>query len=246
MFGGMRFSSRRLDSHAEALAYYNSMKPWRGETADGDERPLRNRRYRNTGVRKLADGSVVFRLHQTDVVTYRSDGSVVLRIYDSMTTAEFIHAHAPSHISASLSGYSVGHVRVAGNFYRACGGDVLTIRGSGVTGARPWIWPRVNRKAANAFRRETGLDKVRQWLRAAQAMGFPVYDRKWLGQVDVAGIIADPARWPELLKLGGIKAVAHYEHNHMRAHCLTVAEYAYLCDWRDVYACRAACRTWGY
>lgn len=245
MFGSAEIVYALLNSYADALNYYNAMEPWRGETADGAERPLRNRRRRSTGVRKLDDGSIAFRLHRTDVVTFHPDNTIVLRIYESMTTAQFITAHCPMHITAFLSRRGPGYICVGDNFYRACDGDVLTIRGNEVTGASPWRWPRLDRKAANAFRREAGIDRVRRWLHAAQAMGFNVFERKWAHVNELDRIIADSARWPELLNLGGLKAVERYERAYLRDHCLIVTERPCLRSWREVYACRAALRKWG-
>lgn len=247
MYNGMTFVPGCLHGYASAAKYLESCKPWRGETGKHDERPIKARRNRRAGVRRMHDDSIAFRLHDTDVVVYRPDNSVTINVYDSVTTADFIRCYAPYSVTASLSGRGAGYISVNGRCYRANHGDRITIYADGsVDASSHWVWPRVDRKAANAFRRSAKLDKVRAFLKAAETLGMPVKPPSYRDLAKhVAEILPHPDRWHMLLQLGGMKGLEMYERMYLRNNCLIINRHEYLSDWREVSRCRSACRTWG-
>lgn len=98
----------RIHGYASALKHYDSIKPLRGRTED--VRPLCNT---TTGRRKkhlrilptTYDGlpAMACRLHNTDVVTYVSDGRVVIdNDYPSMSTNSFASGVLPYGFGVSI------------------------------------------------------------------------------------------------------------------------------------------------
>lgn len=169
MYRGTSFSGRdRIEYYTDAVNYLESVQPWRGETGPGDERPLKHRRHRNTGVRRRHDGAIVFRLHSTEVVTYLPSGEIVLRVYNSVTTADFINRLTPAYVLSSLPGSVEGFLRVRNRYYRASHGDVITIAPDlTVTGADPWTRRVVNRSRAAAVRKQYRIPEIRAYVQAA-------------------------------------------------------------------------------
>jgi hypothetical protein len=111
---------------------------------------------------------VCFRLHQTDVVTYYPDGTILLDVYASTTTDSFANALLDSSIRTSFKG---GYVEVDGLAYLAI--DYVTIHPDrSVTTCKPWSKYRVNRKLMNAAIREhaPSLLEAAAWLKAAEAL----------------------------------------------------------------------------
>jgi len=168
MFGTTHFDSTNVADYASALAYFNAMKPWRGETAPTDERPMLHRRARHLGVRNDA-GVIRFRLHRTDVVSYYPDGSILLDVYASATTDSFANAILDWSI---LTSFNSGYVVVDGLAYRAI--DTVLIDGDrNVKATQPWSRYVVDRKRMNAAIREHApqLPEAVKWLKAAEALG---------------------------------------------------------------------------
>lgn len=247
MFGSMTFDHVGADTYAEARRYYDTAKPWRGETDEGDERPLKGRRYRNTGVRLKADDSVAFRLHRTDVVTYHPDGKITLNCYSSVTTSAFMSAHTPSGIYPSLTGH---HVSVRGKYYRAGHMDRVVVNPDG-TAAATNLWRRydVDRKASNALRKEWNLTKAYAVIRAAKVLGVestwpPV--RSW-DEVDLRAILKDRSRWSELTREGMHAKLDKFSEMLIRdSGGLVAREPRYHLDsHKEVMSYRRACAKWG-
>lgn len=83
----------RVHSYEDAVAFHNKAaeKPWRNgaKTPAHDDFALPGKRVRHMGVRKQGE-NIIFRLYNTDVVTWRSDGSVRVETYNSRSTFAFI------------------------------------------------------------------------------------------------------------------------------------------------------------
>lgn len=261
MFQGMKLDNLNLNDYATALRYWETCKPWRGETDEDDERPLKNRRVRNTGVRKLSDGRIVYRMHATQVVTYCPDGSLVLRIYNSITTAEFIRTVAPRHIQVSLSGRAAGNLTVGRAFpvkyYCAAHGDIIRISADDVvTPSSEWGYRVIDRKRANAVRKEYRLSELRNWLRAAQALrGGPTISPDntcprlhYMSDAELRTFTTNHENWPVLLAGGFQEAMSTLdwaEHSLIRRHATDAVTETSLDSYRDVERVRRAQRKWG-
>lgn len=86
-----------LFTYAEAVAKFNEVKPIRGS----DVRPIGNRRDKHMQILMDEQSKEVrCRLYNTDVVTFRPNGEVVLRFngWSSNTTIEFISAILRIHV----------------------------------------------------------------------------------------------------------------------------------------------------
>jgi hypothetical protein len=95
----------RLETYAEALARYENTKPIRGR----DTRPLGKRSHHHTKqIIKLHDGSIVCRLHYTDVLTYHPDDSITVVPYESVTTDVFFNRVAPFSLHSNFSMGGIG------------------------------------------------------------------------------------------------------------------------------------------
>lgn len=93
-------NTTRVDNYNSALRAYNNVKPIRG--TDGIERPFDDRQAKHKMFRKLADGSIAYRLYRTDVVTYHPNGDVTLRLYDSQSTAACMRCIMPINTDVTL------------------------------------------------------------------------------------------------------------------------------------------------
>ena len=93
-------TTTRVNSYDSALRAYNKVKPLRG--TDGIERPFDDRRAKHKMFRKLADGSIAYRLYYTDVVTYHPNGDVTLRLYDSKSTVACMSNLMPINTGVTL------------------------------------------------------------------------------------------------------------------------------------------------
>jgi hypothetical protein len=104
MVFSLSFSGCRCDSYADALKYYetadkfarsgkNMHRTHEGERA-ADRSDTGNRKG-HCGVRLVGDGSVAFRYHGTDVVTFHKDNSVEVHMYSSVSTGNFANELLP-------------------------------------------------------------------------------------------------------------------------------------------------------
>jgi hypothetical protein len=92
-------------SYDEARAFHAkaAKKPWRNtsrtpvnsyNTAYYADHALPGKRSRTCGVR-MENENIIFRLHTTDVITWRPDGSVRVNVYHSQSTCGFINHFIP-------------------------------------------------------------------------------------------------------------------------------------------------------
>lgn len=168
MFGTAHFDCTGVETYADALAYFERAKPWRGETDITDERPMEHRRHRNYGVRNNA-GVIRFRMYNTDVVSYFPDGTIEFDVYSSLTTDSFANAL----LGLSIRTHFVsGYVEVDGLAYRAI--DYVSILPDRtVQSTKKWSKYEVDRKAYNAAIKEylPELPEAVAWFNAAVSMG---------------------------------------------------------------------------
>jgi hypothetical protein len=240
---GSQYRNSGVRCYDSAMRYFQSIKPWRGQTGEHDERPLRER-SRHKGVRKLHDGSIVFRLHNTDVVTYRPDGSAVISVYQSPTTQTFVDCFGPK--SMAYVNVNSGYATFRGRHYRITHGAVLTLTADKIDGTSPWVLPRIDRAMANNMRRLTGLDKVKLWVKAADALGAPLSEeRVYYSRYEVPDLIADQSKW-NLFRSRAQNALKDYEQHMLRTHCVVhdkpVESYG---EYNSMLSYWRAMRAWG-
>jgi hypothetical protein len=99
-----------LQDYGHALSRFESKKPWNSwrYNPDSTERPIGQRavkhndgRQYNKAMRRLSDGSIAFRLFDTDCVIWHPNGQLTVQGYASMSTTDFIRHLTPHGISHS-------------------------------------------------------------------------------------------------------------------------------------------------
>lgn len=89
MFGRNRVRLPYVRDYAEAIAVEAKIKPMRGK----DVKPLgRRSNHFMQNIRKDSNGNVMCRLYDTDVLTYRPDGMIVVKLngYVTQSTCHFV------------------------------------------------------------------------------------------------------------------------------------------------------------
>lgn len=113
-YGGMSthgFPS--LGSYAQARKHFDSVRPWDSKYNQNNERPIGERNVKTCGygyygerfnkaMRELDDGSIAFRLYQTDCVIWHPDNTLTIQGYMSMSTSCFIGMLAPENVSHQI------------------------------------------------------------------------------------------------------------------------------------------------
>lgn len=228
----------RIGSYAEAESYFKRT-PARtdrsykiGQEGKGkgctilgywreNERPL------NTGNPYLGytrmifakNGDIRLRYHDTDVVAYRPDGTVVVTPWDSMSTDTFYRRVGPtgtySHFASSPSNMLMVFAadaprdqwgrREQGKLYqiRHCatlcpddGGGWLIDE----TDTEPFLWPTYHKDREHRLR-EFRLRDLKAFLimtlshLEAQPIRYPNYN---LGEVDLLSLVTDPTSWLQI------------------------------------------------
>lgn len=115
MYGATKFELPRLRNWGSAVAHEARVVPIRGRHPEC--KPISKRRNTHVSIRKESDNSIACRLYRTDVVTYREDGRIEVRLdgWVSNSTVRFIAellgtsvyiAHRRAWIDASVKGSS--------------------------------------------------------------------------------------------------------------------------------------------
>jgi hypothetical protein len=258
----MAFSMSRIRAsvydYKSALTYWNACKPWRGESGELT-RPLIGPRRRTMSVNMHADGSIAFQLHRTEAVTYTPDDKLILRIYESRSTTAFAQSFTPNRALPfmtsgvlSVTCYGTGTDRAQQRrFYSTSHGDVITIdlNTDEVTGAAPWSRYIMDRKRANAIRKESRIAEVKLFVRAADTLGAPVPEgSRWPWDMhEAAKVLADQSRWSEFRALSGRSALAQLEAMLLRdgGALVTPEPEPYLHDWMQIVAYDRAWKAYG-
>lgn len=84
-----------IHCYADARRHWDNARPWRGQTADYDFRPLGPTRKDRLKIHLGNDGAVCLRYHYTDCVIYWPDNSVQIEAYSSQSTNTFVRSLAP-------------------------------------------------------------------------------------------------------------------------------------------------------
>jgi hypothetical protein len=220
----------RFETYSSARAYWETRRPWRGKTGRHDERPLdKNRNKKHVSIRMGNNDQISCRLHGTDVVTFYPDGSIGLQPYHSISTDNFARRLTPLGIDVVFNStpqcvmlYDLSQPGLQ-RLYKlaktpADGNDpefiiephdpsdpahplVWKLRDSHTM---PFLYPRVDRKKANAASKATGLKDFITWFKALRAMGgvpepFTEYyykcDYRDYSRREMVEILADPDKW---------------------------------------------------
>ena len=188
-----------INSHAEAVVFYNSCKIKRGHD-HGDERPIRGKERSAMGVR-ITDNIVKFRYHHTDVVSWYPDNSFRIEVYTSKSTCAFAECFTPRGTYMTKSGEVLRH---NGTYHPLLG--KLTVHADG----RVEQWypdtcfgiSRTDRRKGKEALCRTRYAEYRTWQNVMWAMlasGGAHRKYSWQVERDALAMLADESRWHELM-----------------------------------------------
>jgi hypothetical protein len=188
-------------SYTDALRYHDraAQKPWRN---GGEDFPFPEKRVRQYGVRKLNDGSIAFRLHSTDVVTWHPDNSLTLEVYTSQSTQAFANCLLPYGVSTGggMTRLEIGRNWKAQKMYPIA--DTVHIAPDHETIDTPVVWERrrTDRKVARRVLAETRYAEYREWYKLMRSMMTepPKLLGFWSPRETVA-MLADQSFWHDLM-----------------------------------------------
>jgi hypothetical protein len=208
-----------VSSYEQALALHTKAaeKPWNNSRlpervsqyypAYCSDHALPGKRQRTCGVR-MQNENIIFRLHSTDVVTWRPDGSVRVEVYNSQSTCVFINNFIPRHLMISL--HSNGFVmRNLETFDATPLRDDFTIFADGTIGDTDpvtFALRRINKPVAKRLREELGYPAFAKWRKIMEPL--LVNGRSWAARhearwaVDRTGIrdtLQDREMWPQFI-----------------------------------------------
>jgi hypothetical protein len=244
MFGTANFDHTGVETYADALAYFERAKPWRGETAITAERPMEHRRHRNYGVRNNG-GVIRFRMHQTNVVSYHPDGTIEFDVWSSKTTDSFVNSLVGRSIS---SHFTSGYIVVDGMAYRAV--NTVTIRPDRtVVTTEKWSKYVVDRKAFNRTVKEfmPEFHDAVAWFKAAAALGSLPTDPHsdvlhWRHSLmERTRQLRDRSNWKHLTD----DKIQDLRKAHTRMHALVPTDPVNGIPTFEIESYRAAWRKWG-
>jgi hypothetical protein len=191
-----------INSHAEAVAFYESCPVKRGHD-HGDERPIRGKeRSRRMHVR-ITDNVVKFRYHNTDVVSWCPDDSFKIEVYTSNSTCAFAGCFTPRGTYMTKQGTVLKH---DDKFYPLSGG--ITIHADGRVEQRyaetTFAIMRTDRRKGKAALAATRYSEYRAWYNLMWPMLSGAGNRKrWgcMGRDELIAHLNDEERWHDLILL---------------------------------------------
>lgn len=192
----------RINSYAEAVSFYDRCKARRG-SAHGDERPIKGKEgsKRIMGVRIEAD-RVMFRYHSTDVVQWRPDNSIRIKIFNSPSTCRFACCFLPMMVELRRD----AHVLRVGNTFYPTATTVVVKPDLCVDyeGHAPYFYRYViNRTRAKAALAKTRYAEYRAWFN----LMFPIikeskgrsWEVEWLDLTTTLNLLRDEEQWYRLM-----------------------------------------------
>lgn len=234
-----------IGSHAQAQAYFEATKPWRGR--DAGKRPLdKNRRKHHCAIQKINNGYQKINngyacvLYETPLVTFHHTGTVTVRCYPSKSSMAFIWAvlRIPVHMAHPV-GYAI---ELGGKIYQVRGSEI-SIRHNPTTGAwepidlnqtTAWTELRVDAKRRNKIRQSIGYDDFAAWWRAARALR-PVERYYHAGRIDMLHLVAQGRSvWVEQRLHETPVALAVLDQQIRSQSIVEGTQHPYLIGWREV------------
>lgn len=203
MFGSNLQLPNSITTYAAAVAKFNSIKPIRGRSTD--VRPLGNRRNDSLTIRMEGD-SVFVRLYQTDIIGYRSDGTIELEPYASALTNSAVHSILGRKVSPMYTNALGPMLGIGSRIYRVPNYAVLDKDFNLIEGSEPIVKYHVDRAKANAAVK-LGFKQFELWVKTQLRLGIdPRGDNK--GYVygsqsslnNVARFLDDPDRYSDIVR----------------------------------------------
>ena len=250
------FSTIGISSYTAALSKWESIKPIRGRK-DQNTRPLYRRTDDTKTIRQLNNGSIAFRLHSTDVVTFNVDGTMDLEPYSSVSTCAFVRAvlgyHNHIHAHWSDRDHSLpNHVtQVEGRYYHTPSfaslvKDDTTNKWSLLAGNEPFDIVTLDKALTKEALKDTGYNEFKIWLTTQIRLGLdPRKGDSWRrgpydwSHRDVSSYLTNgPSYWGEMVRRMSVRCDVNRELETLRravykyAGAVTTIEVPYFEDYK--------------
>lgn len=212
------FDTIGISSYTSALRKWEGITPVRGRS-DQNSRPLYRRSDDSKTVRQLGNGSIAFRLHSTDVVTFHEGGAVDLKPYSSVTTCAFVravlgyHNHIHAHWSDRDSSLPNHVTQVGGLYYHTPSfaslyKDPDTGKWSMMAGNEPFEVTTLDKTLTKEALKDTGYNDFKLWLNTQIRLGLDprkgdswrAFPYEWSSQNVSQYLTAGPEGWNELVR----------------------------------------------
>jgi hypothetical protein len=189
-----------INSHAEAVAFYNSCKVKRGHD-HGDERPIRGKERSSMSVRISANGAVHFKYHHTDVVSWYPDNSFKIGVYTSNSTCTFADCFTPRRTHMTKTGTVLMHGDL---IYPLLGSLTVHADGRVIQERQDTCFAigRTDRRKGKEALARTRYAEYRTWYNVMWPMvkGTVVYLKPtWQVEREAFDMLADEAQWHDLM-----------------------------------------------
>ena len=260
------FRTLTVSSYIAALSKWESIKPIRGRK-DQNTRPLYRRTNDTTTIRKLDNGSIAFRLHSTDVVTFNVDGTMDLEPYSSVSTCAFVRAvlgyHNSIHAHWSDRDHNLpNHVtQVEERYYHTptfatLSKDDTTNKWTLLAGNEPFDVVTLDRQLTKEALKDTGYNDFKLWLATQIRLGLdPRGEDRWRrgpydwSHRDVSSYLtAGPEGWGEMVRRMSSRCDINRELEALRravykyAGAVTTTEVPYFEDYKALSSAFASTR----
>ena len=188
MFGHHTTNFGRCQDYASAKALLRKAQnhpEWKTKTREAEQYgfSLRTKTKDSTTWVREENGAVIFRLHDTDVVTYHEDGRCEIENWGSVLTSSFFNAYGPRCVFLNVSDSSIGYLasqrekRFDGDWrtqqYRVCGnGSVFRQHGDfwlpdEDTMPEIVVPAGIDRRAAREIRKQYNFTDFELWMETA-------------------------------------------------------------------------------
>tara|TARA_R110000868_G_scaffold261331_2_gene519415 strand:+ start:22 stop:642 length:621 start_codon:yes stop_codon:yes gene_type:complete len=182
-------------------------------------------------MRLAKDGSIVFRLYSTDVVTWHPDNSITVNPYPSKTTDAFAYAVLPYGINPCLD-HALGTCLNLGDYLYKIDQitrlRVLDDKWCVVEGLLPIVVPQLDRVKAREALKASRWNDFMVWRNAYVAMeGVVDPDYFWSDSDVLLNMLADQSRWVELHRKIG---ASYHRYDELKLHvyrahgCISVTD----------------------
>ena len=260
------FRTLTVSNYTAALSKWESIKPIRGRK-DQNTRPLYRRGDDTKTIRQLNNGSIAFRLHSTDVVTFHVDGTVELWPYASVSTCAFVRAvfgyHNHIHAHWSDRDYKLpNHVtQVEGKYYHTPSfaslvKDDTTNKWSLRAGSEPFDIVILDKTLTKDALADTGYNDFKLWLATQIRLGLdPRGEDRWRrgpydwSHRDVSSYLTvGPEGWNEMVRRMSSRCDINRELEALRravykyAGAVTTTEVPYFEDYKALSSAFASTR----
>lgn len=227
------YSVPTVRNYEQAVAFHNKAadKPWRISSNANpnyfNDYAFPGKRQRQCGVRKV-EQNIIFRLYNTDVITWRPDGSVRVCVYWSQSTCHFIGHFTTVSISMHNNGHIVRHYD--DNYTVTPVKDDFTIFADGTIGETEpvgFALQRIKRDVAKELRDTVRYPAFVKWRKVMEPLLAPHRDwrEKWKleGEIWSHGLqecLRNEEHWPLLVNanMDNSKILANLYDNALEVH----------------------------